>query len=236
MNQYQFFAKKKVSPLAQAIARKLHKKLFSLFKSHFSSSADSVLEIGPGQGAFTELLITIPSIRYKGYEPETLLCRNLENKGLTVTQTVVPPIPEKDNQFGGIVILNVLEHMKGICAAQQLASEMFRTLAPQGIVFLSVPSFLDWRTDFFNLDYTHDFVTTELNVSQLLTDAGFTVEYVGYSYGCFLSDVGRIFNFSAKLARWLLMTFLPRKSGRREKIQKLGVLFAENILIIARKK
>jgi SAM-dependent methyltransferase len=235
MNQYQFFAQKKISPVAQTIARILHKKLFILFKKHFSSSANSILEIGPGQGAFTELLTAIPSLHYKGYEPATLLCRHLQSKGLTVTQTVVPPIPEKDNQFGGIVLLNVLEHMNGISAAQQLASELFRTLAPQGIAFISVPSFLDWRTDFFNLDYTHDFVTTELSVSQLLADAGFSIEYIGYSYGCFFSDVGRILNFSAKLARWLLMTFLPRKFGRKEKIQKLGILFAENILLIARK-
>ena len=39
-----------------------------------------------------------------------------------------------------------------------------------------------------------------------------------------------------KFARWILMTFLPRKNGRKEKIQKLGILLAENILIIARKK
>ena len=236
MNQYQFFANKNVSPVAKTIARILHKKLLILFQKHFSNSTNSILEIGPGQGAFTELLTSIQDIQYRGYEPESILCQQLQSKGLTIMQTVVPPIPEKDNCFGAIVMLNVLEHMKGLTAAQEIASELFRTLAPNGIAFLSFPSYLDWRADFLNLDYTHAFITTELNVSQLLKDAGFSIEHVGYSYGCFFSDFGRIFNFLAKFARWILMTFLPRKSGRKEKIQKLGILFAENILIIARKK
>ena len=95
MNQYQFFANKKVSPVAKTIARILHKKLFVLFQKHFSSSTKIILEIGPGQGAFTELLTSIPNVQYKGYEPESILCQQLQNKGLTITQTIVPPIPRK---------------------------------------------------------------------------------------------------------------------------------------------
>jgi hypothetical protein len=126
--------------------------------------------------------------------------------------------------------------MKGSSVAQYLASELYRVLSPNGIAFISFPSYLDWKTDFFNLDYTHSFITTEVNVSQLLIDAGFSIEHIGYSYGCFFSDLGRLPNALAKTARWLALTLLPRKISRKEKFQKLGILFAENIVLIARKK
>ncbi len=236
MNNYQFFAQKKVTPIAKVIARNMHKKLFELFLKHFNNSDKNILEIGPGLGRFSSLLNTIPEIHYKGYEPESILCKNLKEQGLEIVQGTVPPIAEKDNTFNAIVMLNVLEHMKGLLEAQHIAAELHRTLAPHGIAFVTFPNFLDWKREFFNLDYTHSYITTEINARQLFTDAGFTIEYCGYNYGCFFSDFGRFPNWVARTASGFLQFVLPRKLGRMEKIQKMGVLFAENITIVARKK
>jgi SAM-dependent methyltransferase len=236
MNKYQFFAQKKATPVAKIIAQMMHKKLFKLFLKHFHDSGKKILEIGPGLGRFSALLNTIPKINYKGFEPESILCQNLREQGLEIVQNTVPPIPEKDDTFDAIVMLNVLEHMKGLMEAQHIAAELYRALAPNGIAFVAFPNFLDWKREFFNLDYTHSYITTEINAKQLFTDAGFTVEYCGYNYGCFFSDFGRFPNLIVRIASRVLQLILPRKLGRMEKIQKMGVLFAENINLVARKK
>jgi len=236
MNKYQFFAKKKATPAAKIIAQIMHKKLFALLSKHCNGRDKKILEIGPGLGRFSAFLNTIPDILYKGYEPESIMCNNLRDQGLEIVQATVPPIPEKDNAFDAIVMLNVLEHMKGLVEAQHIAAELYRTLAPNGFAFVAFPNFLDWKREFFNLDYTHSYITTEINAQQLLSDAGFTIEYCGYNYGCFFSDFGRFPNWIARSASMVLQFILPRKLGRMEKIQKMGVLFAENITIVARKK
>jgi SAM-dependent methyltransferase len=236
MNKYQFFAQKKATPVAKIIAQIMHKKLFKLFLRHFHDTDKRILEIGPGLGRFSALLNTIQDILYKGYEPESILCKNLRDQGLEIVQGTVPPIPEKDDSINAIVMLNVLEHMKGLVEAQYIAAELYRILAPNGIAFVAFPNFLDWKREFFNLDYTHSYITTEINAKQLFSDAGFTIEYCGYNYGCFFSDFGRLPNWTARAASRVLQFLLPRKLGRIEKIQKMGVLFAENINIVARKK
>ena len=56
-------------------------------------------------------------------------------------------------------------------------------LRPGGVVFVVVPDYLKERTFFWDVDYTHNFVTTERRVRQLFNDHGFAVERVVRSIG-----------------------------------------------------
>ena len=75
-----------------------------------------------------------------------------------------------------------------------------------------------------------------LRCFQLLEDCGFRVKTISYHYGCFFSGLGRAFNVCARTCRTLLTLVLPRGFSRRETVQKLGVLFAENIICVAEKE
>ena len=76
-----------------------------------------------------------------------------------------------------------MEHMSGIDAARQFTAEAFRVLRPGGVFFVVVPDYLKERTFFWDVDYTHNFVTTERRCRQLFNDNGFTVERVVRSIG-----------------------------------------------------
>jgi len=66
----------------------------------------------------------------------------------------------------------VLEHMNGIEQARQFTAESLRALRPGGVLFVVVPDYLKERTFFWDVDYTHNFVTTERRVRQLMGRRG----------------------------------------------------------------
>ncbi len=132
-----------------------------------------------------------------------MLIDELRGKGLEVVQGYAPPILAVDASADVIYADQVLEHMSSIDAAREFVSEAWRVLRPGGIFFVVVPDYLKERTFFWDVDYTHNFVTTERRVRQLLYDGGFEVETVVRSIGA-ASGVRR-----AVLAAGALFTKLP---------------------------
>ncbi len=77
----------------------------------------------------------------------------------------------------------VLEHMSGIDAAREFVAEARRILRSKGVLFVVVPDYLKERQFFWDIDYTHNFITTERRVRQLLYDGGFDITRVVRSIG-----------------------------------------------------
>ena len=73
--------------------------------------------------------------------------------------------------------------MSGIDAAREFVTEALRALRPGGVAVFVVPDYLKERAFFWDVDYTHNFVTTERRVRQLLDDSGFHVETMVRSIG-----------------------------------------------------
>jgi SAM-dependent methyltransferase len=240
MAHYSFYASKKISSPGAAInqhaAKNLADMLTRILVSAFSGDRRAVLEIGPGKGMFASFLTTSHSIEYKAYEPEPSLFAMLKESGCNVVQQSVPPIPEENEQFHAIAMLNILEHLPSIQVTEDLLKECRRVLKPHGILFIVVPSYLDWGKQFYNLDYTHQTIYTESRLRNMLSDNGFSMIRMTYHYGCFFSGIGRIFNTGARLFQLVCSVLLPRALSRNEKLQKMSILFAENIIGIARKE
>jgi SAM-dependent methyltransferase len=240
MAHYSFYASKKISSPGAAINQHAAKKLADMFTrilvSTFSGDRCSILEIGPGKGMFASFLVKSHNIGYKAYEPEASLFAMLKEKSLDVVQQSVPPIPEENEQFHAIAMLNILEHLPSIQVTEDLIKECRRVLKPHGILFIVVPSYLDWGKQFYNLDYTHQTIYTESRLRNMLSDNGFLMVRLAYHYGCFFSGIGRIFNAGARLFQLLCSVLLPRAISRSEKLQKMSILFAENIICIVRKE
>ena len=141
-----------------------------------------MLEVGPGQGSLARAAVAA-GWRYRAMEASPTLAQALRSQGLQVIEGWAPPILADDASCDLVYADQVLEHMAGIDAARAFVAESLRVLRPSGVLFVVVPDYLKERTFFWDVDYTHNFVTTERRVRQLLYDGGFQVERVVRSIG-----------------------------------------------------
>src|ERR671919_219659 len=107
----------------------------------------------------------------------------LRGEGFDVAQAFTPPIPAADLSADVVYADQVLEHMSGIDAAREFVAEARRILRSKGVLFVVVPDYLKERQFFWDIDYTHNFITTERRVRQLLYDGGFEVAQLVRSIG-----------------------------------------------------
>jgi SAM-dependent methyltransferase len=133
-----------------------------------------LLEIGPGHGGIARLA-TEAGWTYTAVEPSPILAAQLRAAGYDVLEAWTPPIPSGDSSLDVIYVDQVLEHMTGIDAARAFVAEARRALRPGGLLYVVVPDYNKERAFFWDIDYTHNFVTTERRVRQLLYDGGFEV-------------------------------------------------------------
>jgi SAM-dependent methyltransferase len=193
-----------------------------------------MLEIGPGKGTLALGAIEA-GWRYRAMEASPILIEELRAHALEVIEGWAPPIRSGDATCDVVYADQVLEHMSGIDAARELVKEALRVLRPGGVFFVVVPDYLKERSFFWDVDYTHNFVTTERRVRQLLYDGGFRVERVVRSIGAatgFRRDL---------LAAGALFTNLPgldtlsRYMGTEELLFRVRKNLFETLEFVARK-
>jgi SAM-dependent methyltransferase len=138
------------------------------------------LEFGPGRGHFAKKALSL-GWEYRAIDGSPSVLRLLKEDGIEVIQALVPPIP-KDTGAGYDLVLmeHFIEHMDSPSAARELMDAVFPSLSPDGLIFLVSPDFLVHRTNFWDCDYTHSFVTTVQRLRQLLLDCSYDVCYTGY--------------------------------------------------------
>jgi SAM-dependent methyltransferase len=159
----------------------------------------------------------------------------LKKKGLAVIESWTPPMPIPDRSADVVYADQVLEHMSGIDAARQFTAEAFRALRPGGVFFVVVPDYLKERTFFWDVDYTHNFVTTERRVKQLFNDNGFDIVDIERSIG-----VATGFKRDALAAGALLVNLpgintLSRRTGTEDLLFKIRKNLFETLTFVARK-
>jgi len=178
---YRTFSEKELTALGGARRSRIERARFLMATGAVPAPAD-FLEVGPGQGAIADLAVHA-GYRYRAVEPSPQLAAALSARGLDVVEAFTPPIPGADQSADILYADQVLEHMPGIDAARAWVAEALRLLRPGGTLFVVVPDYLKERGFFWDIDYTHNFVTTERRMRQLLYDGGFDVARVVRSIG-----------------------------------------------------
>jgi SAM-dependent methyltransferase len=178
---YRTFSEKQLTGAGAARRGKIELARFGMVSTLVKAPAD-FLEVGPGQGAIADLAREA-GYRYTAVEPSTILCDQLRARGIDVTEAFTPPIPADDASMDVIYADQVVEHMSGIDAARAWVAEALRILKPGGVLFVVVPDYLKERGFFWDIDYTHNFITTERRMRQLLYDGGFDVTGMVRSIG-----------------------------------------------------
>lgn len=200
----------------------------------FTRAPGTFFEIGPGHGTLGELAVA-DGWDYTAIEASPVLMNVLRKKGLNVIPAWTPPMPMADASADVVYADQVLEHMRGIDDARQFTAEALRSLKPGGIFFVVVPDYLKERQFFWDVDYTHNFVTTERRVRQLFNDGGFQTVHVERAIGMATGITRDLLAAAAVLINVPGIDALSRYTSTQELVFKIRKNLFETLTFVARK-
>ena len=230
---YKSFSEKQLTDYGSGRRGKIERHRLALLHQYAKAPGDMV-ECGPGHGSLADQAVAA-GWRYTAIEASPILVDVLRKKNLQVIESWTPPIPVPDASSDVVYADQILEHMSGIDAARQFTAEALRALRPGGVFFVVVPDYLKERTFFWDVDYTHNFVTTERRVKQLLNDGGFNLLKVERAIGV-ATGLGR----DALAAGALLVNIpgcdaLSRWTGTEDLLFRIRKNLFETLTFVAQK-
>jgi len=198
---YSEFANNKPSKLGLRALRFQQFRLLKTVVLH-TGEIDSVLEIGPGWGAFAVSCRNL-GIEYEFVDNSPAVANLITSEGFTGICGTTANL--KEIRASTIWMSHVLEHSPTWCDARNMLAHL-SDLAPHGTRLVIIgPDVTSWRTEFFNCDSTHGYPTTLRNVMQLVQDVGFTVSYARHHRLASWSPVVRFIALALYLIPWKLM-------------------------------
>ena len=108
-------------------------------------------------------------------------------------------------------------------------------MADGGMFFIVVPDYLKERGFFWDIDYTHNFITTERRVRQLLHDGGFEVVDFVRSIGLATGIARDLLAGASILANIPGIDPLSRYTGTAELLYKVRKNLFETLAFVAKR-
>jgi SAM-dependent methyltransferase len=230
---YKSFSEKKLTGYGGARRGRIEQHRLSLLH-RFVAPPGNMVEVGPGHGTLAERAVA-GGWRYTAIEASQILIDVLRAKGLTVIPSWAPPIPVPNASADVVYADQVLEHMSGIDTARQFTAEALRALRPGGVFFVVVPDYLKERTFFWDVDYTHNFVTTERRVKQLLVDGGFEILHIERAIGTATGLSRDVLAAAAVFTNLPGLNTLSRHTGTEDLLFRVRKNLFETLTFVARK-
>jgi SAM-dependent methyltransferase len=228
---YKSFSEKKLTTYGSGRRGKIERHRLELLHRYAKAPGD-MFEIGPGHGSLAEQAVEA-GWNYTAVEASPILIDVLRKKGLKVLEAWTPPMPMADGTADVVYADQVLEHMSGIDAARAFTAEALRVLRPGGVFFVVVPDYLKERTFFWDVDYTHNFVTTERRVKQLFYDGGFETRAMVRSIGAATGFTRDLLAAGSLLARTPGLDALSRYTGTENLLFRIRKNFFATLEFVA---
>jgi SAM-dependent methyltransferase len=231
---YDSWKDKKRTGLGRAMVDRFNRNLVRLIR-RLAPGAKDFCEIGPGNGVFLRQLAA-SDVNYVCFEPNRTMAEELRkiSPKIRVIPKMVPPVGLPAESADVVYLGHVIEHFRDHFEVHRVLSDCRRVLRKDGLLVLLFPDYLGYREDFFDIDYTHSYVTTVSRVRHLLGDAGFAPPRVRI-YNAHLSGLARVLLSPLILASTLFFGLLYG-IFRKEIFLKGKITFGRNVVMTAKKK
>lgn len=205
-----------------------------MFRFADTAPRSRVLEIGPGRGDFADLCLAC-KMDYHAIEPNPQLAAALTERGVHVVGGRVPPLPPLDMKFDLVVMINVMEHMSGMEQALAVAGQVYEVLRPGGKFLIHSPDYLSWRQQFFNCDFSHNYVTTRRRLDQLLLNTGYGEIRSNYMSGPFDGPSSLLLSAVASHLPFGALEAVFPNNKLVSKLFKLQLTFSRRVIVMGRR-
>jgi SAM-dependent methyltransferase len=163
-------------PLQQWISHRIVTELVRV--TAMNCAQTRVLEVGAGTGTLALEMNKLGFKSYTAFEPNSELARitRARNPQNQVLEVALPNVPvEYANSFELIVCVHVIEHALNGYDARAWVESLKELLTENGLLLIVSPQISDFKSYFWEIDWSHCFPTSVENLKQILGDLNFMV-------------------------------------------------------------
>ena len=225
---YNQYSQEKTTGFGRRLSIGVSRRIFEFAQIQQGST---VLEIGPGRGAFADICLS-NGIDYWALEPNEDMAADLEQRGAHIIRSMVPPIPDLGRDFDVVLMSSVMEHMDSMSKALEVAASIRNILKPGGRFVVYAPDYPNWGCHFFVGDFSHNYVTSWRRLQGLLISAGFREIRGRYQSSVFSGAFGYLISVLASWLPFARLDIMFPHCRLLRKLYKLQTAFLRRVLII----
>jgi SAM-dependent methyltransferase len=169
---YSDYVRREPHPRNAVYIEKWHGKLLKLALKN-ENSISRILEIGPGHGYFAKHCVS-SGLNYEFVDTSASVFKKMESLGYSGHLGLLSDLLPKLGKYDMVYMSHVLEHSPSWSEARQLLDDCRQVLSADGCLVIISPDVLNWKHEFWNVDWSHGYPTSIRNSSQLCGDVGFS--------------------------------------------------------------
>jgi hypothetical protein len=170
---YSDYMRREPHPRNAVFIRKWHGKLLGIAIKNRQSQPQSILEIGPGHGYLADHCRSL-GIRYEFCDTSPAVVASMESQGFKGYLGLVDQVAAQLGKYDMVWMSHVLEHSPTWLDARKMIETARNLLNDEGQAVIVSPDIMNWRREFWNVDWSHGYPTSIRNVSQMCSDVGLT--------------------------------------------------------------
>ncbi len=146
-------------------------------QSGIQPEGSSLLEVGTGSGRIARAAVA-QGWKYEGVEPTRVFAEATRavDSSIVIHDAALPDLPtELADNFDAVLTMHVMEHAASPAEARAWAWALATCLNRGGSMLVVAPDVRDYRSGFWDADWSHGWPTTPARVSQLLEEVGLEV-------------------------------------------------------------
>jgi len=159
-------------PASAKLIRRWHGNLLTTAIRNLENPPRRVFEIGPGHGYFADHCRE-RGIDYEFCDTSPAVVASMNELGHKGYLGLVHEVYSQLGKYDLVWMSHVLEHSPTWLDARKMVDTAHELLSAGGVAVVVSPDVLNWRREFWNVDWSHGYPTSIRNVSQLCNDVGF---------------------------------------------------------------